>query len=487
MTDDNNNSKAEGSGELSLDDISVVEPGTVRRAVAAAAIGNVTEWYDFGVYAYIAATIGEVFYPESSQAVQLLATFATFSAAFIIRPVGGFFFGPLGDRIGRTKVLAATMIMMAVGTFIIGIIPGYASLGIAAPILLVLARLIQGFSTGGEYGGAMTFIAEYAPDRYRGHLGSWLEFGTFTGYVMGAGIVAALIATLSEQALLSWGWRIPFLVAGPLGIAGLYLRLKLAETPAYRRLASAQARRERPHATADEFRSIFLRHWPAMVQCGGLVLVWNVTNYMLTSYMPTYLTEVLPAHGRRAMGEMEAYLLQITVMLIMMLVVTYIGRLSDRFGRKPLVMGGCLALVTLSMPALLLIENGQTLPTLFGLLIMGLTLAMFSGALPSTLPALFPTDIRQGSLSISFNVSVALFGGTVATVMTELVHATGDLRWPAYYLMIAGAVGAVSMWFTRESANQPLSGSGPIVESEEDARELVNATRPPHLGSSHLR
>lgn len=476
----------EGSGELTLDDITVVEPGTIRRAVAAAAIGNVTEWYDFGVYAYIATTIGMVFYPESNQTVQLLATFATFSAAFIIRPAGGFFFGPLGDRIGRTKVLAATMIMMAAGTFCIGIIPGYDSIGIAAPILLVLSRLIQGFSTGGEYGGAMTFIAEYAPDRIRGYLGSWLEFGTLTGYVLGAGIVATLTATLSEHELLSWGWRIPFLIAGPLGITGLYLRLKLAETPAYLRLGSAQTRRDRRHATVDEFRSIFLRHWPTMVQCVGLVLVWNVADYMLSSYMPTYLTEVLPAHGRNAMGEMEAYLLQIAVMLIMMLVVTFVGRLSDRFGRKPVVMCGCLALVTLSMPAQLLIENGQTVSTLFGLLIMGLTLALFSGTLPSTLPALFPTDIRQGSLSISFNVSVALFGGTVATVMTALVKATGDLHWPAYYLMIAGAIGAISMWFTRESANMSLSGSGPIVESEEEARELVNTTRQICLGPDRM-
>ncbi len=181
----------------------------MRRAVSAAAVGNVTEWFDFGVFAYMATTIGKVFYPDSSPTAQLLATFGTFAAAFLVRPLGGLFFGPLGDRIGRTRVLAATMIMMAVGTFCIGIIPDYGTIGMAAPILLLLARLVQGFSTGGEYGGAMTFIAEYAPDRRRGFLGSWLEFGTLVGYILGAAIVTVLSATLSQADLLSWGWRIP--------------------------------------------------------------------------------------------------------------------------------------------------------------------------------------------------------------------------------------------------------------------------------------
>ncbi|WP_137811637.1 glycine betaine/L-proline transporter ProP [Gandjariella thermophila] len=483
MTESANSGRGDGSAGLSLDDITVVDPGTMKRAVAAAAIGNVTEWFDFGVYAYIATTIGKVFYPGSNATVQMLAAFGTFAAAFVVRPLGGLFFGPLGDRIGRTRVLAVTMIMMAIGTFCIGVIPGYGSIGIAAPVFLLLARLVQGFSTGGEYGGAMTFIAEYAPDRRRGFLGSWLEFGTLTGYVMGAGIVTILSATLSAQELLSWGWRIPFLIAGPLGIVGLYLRIKLEETPAFARLTEAaeRAHAERAQAersaTAEEFRAIFLRQWPALLQCVGLVLVWNVTNYMLTSYMPTYLSTELPARGGRAMGDTESYLLQIAVMLVMMAAVTFVGRASDRFGRKPVVMIGCVALVVLSIPSLLLIENSHTVPVFFGLLIMGLTLVIFSGSLPSTLPALFPTHIRQGSLSIAFNISVSLFGGTVATVMTALVSGTGELNWPAYYLMIAGVIGAVSLWFTRESANRPLAGSAPAVESIEDARELVNATR----------
>lgn len=448
----------------------------IKRAVAAAAIGNITEWFDFGVYAYIATTIGKVFYPESSHPVQLLAAFGTFAAAFLVRPLGGLILGPLGDWYGRTRVLAFTMIVMAAGTFCIGILPGYAAIGVAAPVLLLLARLVQGFSTGGEYGGAMTFIAEYAPDRRRGFLGSWLEYGTLTGYVLGAAIVTVLSATLSEQQLLTWGWRIPFLIAGPLGAVGVYLRLKLEETPAFSRMAATT----RPHAqnrTLTEFRSIFLRHWPVMLSCAGLVMVFNVTNYMLTSYMPTYLTDDLPAHGGRSMGDTESYLLQIAVMVVMMVVVTFVGRLTDRIGRRPVILAGCAALVLLSMPAVLLIRTGSTTAVFFGLLIMGLTLVVFSGSMPSTLPAIFPTGIRQGGLSIAYNISVALFGGTVGTVMTALVGATGDVNWPAYYLVIAGVLGAVAVWFTPESARRSLPGSAPAVETRHEACAPTATTR----------
>ena len=214
-----------GQKELTVDDITIVDNAMLKRAVGAAALGNAMEWFDFGVYSYLAVTIGKVFFPGGSPAAQLIATFGAFAAAFLVRPIGGLFFGPLGDRIGRQKVLAITMIMMAIGTFCIGLIPGYNSIGIAAPLLLLLARLVQGFSTGGEYGGAATFIAEYSTDKRRGFMGSWLEFGTLGGYLLGAGLVTALTAMLSADQLLSWGWRIPFFIAAPLGLFGLYIRL----------------------------------------------------------------------------------------------------------------------------------------------------------------------------------------------------------------------------------------------------------------------
>ena len=220
--------------DLTVDDITVIDNKLLKRAVSAAALGNTMEWFDFGVYSYLAVIIGQVFFPGASNTAQLIASFGTFAAAFLVRPIGGMVFGPLGDRFGRQKVLAFTMIMMSIGTFCIGLIPSYASIGIAAPILLLAARLLQGFSTGGEYGGAATFIAEYSTDKRRGFMGSFLEFGTLAGYLLGASLVTGMIALLPHQAMMDWGWRIPFFLAAPLGLFGLYIRLKLEETPAFK-------------------------------------------------------------------------------------------------------------------------------------------------------------------------------------------------------------------------------------------------------------
>ncbi|TVT11630.1 MFS transporter [Amycolatopsis bartoniae] len=446
----------------------------VRRAVGAAAVGNITEWYDFGVYGYLATTITKVFFSGLPPAMGTIATFGLFAVSFLIRPFGSLFFGPLGDRIGRKKVLSLTVILMAAGTFVIGVVPSYAQIGIAAPLLVLLARLLQGVSTGGEYGNAMTFIAEYAPDRRRGFLGSWLEFGTLTGYAFGATIATVLTAVLTPDQLLSWGWRLPFLLALPLGAVGLYLRLKLEETPAFADLMEQSKAANKP-PEKSELRRVFVDHWRAMLLCAGLVLAWNVTNYMLTSYVPTYLTETLPGHGHTGTGQTASEVLQIVTLVVLMVVITFLGRLSDRIGRRKVVLAGCVALVVLSLPSVLLLRAGGDVRTLLGLLIMGLTLICFSAVLPSTLPAMFPTRIRAGGLSISFNIAVSLFGGTTSTVMSALVAGTGDLNWPAYYLMAAGVIGAISIVLTRETAQRPLAGSPPIVESRQEAREVVDA------------
>lgn len=458
--------------QWAADDVVVTPPNVIKRAIGAAAIGNVTEWYDFGVYAYFEPTIRQVFFADLPETVGTIATFALFAVAFLVRPFGGMVFGPLADRIGRNRVLAATMILMALGTFSIGIIPSQESIGVAAPLLLLLARLVQGFSTGGEYGNAMTFIAEYAPDRRRGFLGSWLEFGTFTGYLLGAIIVTVADATMSESTLLSWGWRIPFFVALPLGIIGVYLRVKLADTPAYLDLEKRINQQEKERKVSGEFGQI-LRLWPFMLVCMGLVLAWNVTNYMLTSYMPTYVTTTVPQDA--GVSDTTSQLLQIFVMAMLLVLIPILGRLSDRVGRKPLIWAGSVGLVVFSLPSILLVRAGSSIAVFSGLLIMGLLLICFSATLPSTLPSLFPTHVRSGALSIAFNISVSLFGGTTSLVVGSLVSATGDLNWPAYYLIAAGVIGAASIYFTRESNGRHLWGSAPAAESEEEARELVGA------------
>ncbi|WP_246797398.1 glycine betaine/L-proline transporter ProP [Burkholderia perseverans] len=455
---------------VTVSDITVVDQSLLKRAVRAMAIGNAMEWFDFGVYSYIAVTLGQVFFPSSNPSAQLLATFGTFAAAFLVRPLGGMVFGPLGDRIGRQRVLAMTMIMMALGTFSIGLIPSYHSIGILAPVLLLVARLVQGFSTGGEYGGAATFIAEFSTDKRRGFMGSFLEFGTLIGYVLGAGTVAVLAALLPHDALLSWGWRVPFLVAGPLGLIGLYIRMKLEETPAFKRQAELREAQDKSMPKV-KFTETLGRHWRAMLLCVGLVLIFNVTDYMALSYLPSYLSSTLH------FNETHGLLLVLLVMVLMMPMTLAAGRLSDAVGRKPVMLAGCIGLIALSIPALMLIRTGEMLPVFGGLMILGVLLSCFCGVMPSALPALFPTEIRYGALAIGFNISVSLFGGTTPLVTAWLVDRTGNLMMPAYYLMGAAVIGAVSVLTLRETARQPLEGSPPAVASRREAHALVRELR----------
>lgn len=457
--------------QLQLDEVTVVDRGMLRKAVGAAALGNAMEWFDFGVYGYLAVTLGQVFFPSSNPTAQLIATFATFTVAFLVRPIGGMVFGPLGDRYGRQKVLAATMILMALGTFSIGLIPSYAQIGLWAPALLLLARLLQGFSTGGEYGGAATFIAEYATDRNRGLMGSWLEFGTLGGYIAGAATVTALHMALSQAQMLDWGWRVPFLVAGPLGLLGLYMRMKLEETPAFRAYTEQSEQRER-ETTGQGLMTLLRLHWPQLLKCVGLVLVFNVTDYMLLTYMPSYLSVTM------GYAESKGLLLIILVMLVMMPLNVVGGMFTDKLGRRPMIIGACAALFALAIPCLLLIGSGLDVLIFTGLMLLGLALVCFTSSMPSTLPALFYTPVRYSALSIAFNVSVSLFGGTTPLVTAWLVERTGDPLVPAYYLMGAAAIGLVTMLFVRETAGLPLRGSPPAVASDAEARALLQGDSP---------
>lgn len=407
--------------QMKVEEVTVVDGGMVRKAVGAAALGNAMEWFDFGVYGYLAVTLGHVFFPSSSPTAQLIATFATFTVAFLVRPLGGLVFGPLGDRYGRQKVLAATMILMALGTFSIGLIPSYARIGLWAPALLLLARLLQGFSTGGEYGGAATFIAEYATDRRRGLMGSWLEFGTLAGYIAGAATVTALHMSLSEAQMLDWGWRVPFLVAGPLGLLGLYMRMKLEETPAFQAYAERTDVRDRDTPGLGVLAMLRI-HWASLLKCVGLVLVFNVTDYMLLTYMPSYLSVTL------GYAESKGLLLIIIVMLVMMPLNVVGGLFSDRLGRRPMIIGACVALFALAIPCLLLIGSGHDGLIFLGLMLLGVALVCFTSSMPSTLPALFYTPVRYSALSIAFNVSVSLFGGTTPLVTACWWNAPA-IRW----------------------------------------------------------
>ncbi|GAA0330822.1 MFS transporter [Streptomyces blastmyceticus] len=452
-------------------DITVTDERTVRRAVKAAALGNAMEWFDFGIYSYLAVTIGDVFFPSGSDTVRLLSSLATFAVAFLVRPLGGLFFGPLGDRVGRKRVLALTMVLMAVGTCAIGLIPSYAAIGFWSPVLLICFRMLQGFSTGGEYGGAATFIAEYAPDKRRGFFGSFLELGTLAGYIGAAGLVTVMTSVLGSGAMDDWGWRVPFLVAGPLGLVGLHLRLKLEDTPAFRKLEEESAE-EPSGGEGGELKQIFTTQWQRLLLCVVLAGAYGITDYMLLSYMPTYLTD------RLGYDDTHGLVVLIATMALLMVVITFVGRLSDRIGRKPLLMAGMAGFVLLSAPAFLLLKQGSVVAVSGGMLMLGLPLVCLLGTMSAALPALFPTAVRYGSLSIGYNLSTSLFGGTTPLVITGLIGATGSDMAPAFYTMGAALVGMVAVACMKETARQPLEGSPPSVSTKEEAAQIAASQSP---------
>jgi MHS family proline/betaine transporter-like MFS transporter len=435
-----------------------VDQTTMRRAIAACAIGNATEWFDYTTYGFLAIILGGVFFPSENPTVSLLSSFAVFGAAFVARPLGGFFFGPLGDKFGRQRILATTILLMAGATFAAGLLPGYAAVGIWAPILLVFLRLLQGFSAGGEYGGASTFMAEFAPDDRRGFWTSWLEFGSLTGYFMGAGLATLLTVTLSDGVMSSWGWRIPFLIAGPLGVIGLYLRLKLQDTPVFTALEEAGEVEESP------LRDTLVYAWRPMLLLAGISMITNVGNYILLTYMVNYLQNNLNV------GSTTALLVTFIAIVFMMVVIWRVGSLSDRFGRKTMLIAGSVGFIVFSLPAFWLISLGNWITTLLGMLMLALCLVLILGTIPSTLPALFPTEVRYTGFAISYNISVALFGGTAPFVAGYLASATGSNYAPAFYLMGIAAVALIPILLSPETARQPLrSGLETPRESPSEA------------------
>jgi MHS family proline/betaine transporter-like MFS transporter len=456
---------------LSVSHINVVDLPRLRKALGGTIVGNTMEWYDVGVFGYLITTMGPVFLPEADKTVQTLFLLGTFAATFVARPVGGVFFGWLGDRIGRQKVLAMTLMVMAASTFALGLLPGYAQAGIWAAVLLVVMKLVQGFSTGGEYAGATTFVSEYAPDKSRGFSASILDMGSYMGFAIGAALVSVLQLTLGQAAMGEWGWRIPFLVAGPLGLIAIYFRMKIEESPAFQASLVAQDAARDASGSADAAPNnpvgIVKAYWRKILVAMILVASANTVGYALTSYMPTYLTT------SKGYDELHGTLLTIPVLVVMAVCIPLAGRLSDRIGRRPVLWIGAISAVVLSMPAFLLIGMGGIWTTLLGLALIAFPVTFYVANLASALPALFPTASRYGAMGIAYNFAVAIFGGTTPFIIAALIDATGDDMMPAYYLMTTSAIGAVAVYFLTESARRPLPGSMPSVASVSEAHELV--------------
>lgn len=426
----------------------------LRKAIGASAIGNATEWYDYGVYAAASVYLTQAFFPGEFGTV---GTMLGFAISFVLRPLGGMVWGPIGDRIGRKSVLAMTILLISGATALIGLLPTHASIGFWAPVLLILLRVIQGFSTGGEYGGAATFMAEYAPDNKRGKYGSFLEFGTLAGFCGGTLFVLLLQLALSDSQMDQWGWRIPFLLALPMGLIGLYLRSQMEDTPVFQELEQDN---EIKGSAWTRFKDLLVNYRRPIITMFGLVIALNVANYTLLAYQPTYLQNTID------LSETSASVVNLIGQLVMMLLIPFFGWWSDSTGRKPMWWGSLIGLFVLALPLYWLMGQGFAW-AIVAFVILGVLYIPQLATISATFPAMFPTQVRYAGFAISYNVATAAFGGTAPLVNDAVVESTDWSLFPAVYMMGACAIGMVALVFLKETAGASLRGTEiPSLEND---------------------
>ncbi|HBI09944.1 MAG TPA: MFS transporter [Franconibacter pulveris] len=412
--------------------------------MTSAGVGHFIEWFDFGLYGTLAAIIASNFFASSDPTVALLKSFAVFGSGFLMRPLGGLFFGSMGDRLGRRKVLVTVITITSVSTFVMGILPTYQQAGIIAPVLLVLTRLVQGFAAGGESSGVITYLAESAKPHRRATLTCWSENFSFMAFVCGSGLVLALTHWLGEPAMNDWGWRIPFLLAAPLGLGGFYMRRNMEDSAAFHELKKSGKLEHSP------LRTTLKTSTRALLFCVGFVVVKAVSSWVLQSFMPGYLSTYLNY------SRTDAYLITTLGLLSVAIAMPITGYLSDRLGRRPLMLMGCGGFILLTWPAMLLMAQGSVLASVGAMSMLGIFVALFNGGCGAAMVELFPTAIRYGSIAIAYNMTVALFGGVTPLASASLITFTGNPLSPAFYVMATALISFIAVLLAKETAGKTL-------------------------------
>ncbi|MFF8831120.1 MFS transporter [Streptomyces sp. NPDC015131] len=409
-----------------------------RRALVAGSVGNFIEWYEFGVYGYFATVIAAAFFtPEGGgEAEALIRTYASFALAFFFRPAGAWLFGRAGDRLGRRPTLILVVSLMTAATTLIGLLPTYATAGVWAPWLLTLLRIVQGLSAGGEFGGAVSLMTEFAPPGRRGLYGAWQSFTVALGLLGGAGVAAVLGTVLTGAQLGAWGWRVPFLMTLPMGLAALWLRLRLEETPSFRTRERARTRKEDEPAAAPARETV-----RAVVLGVGRLMGWSAAGYTFLVVLPSYLQSVLDASFRQA--------LTATVLANAGFAAAILpaGALSDRVGRRPVMLTGAVVAAAAAFPLLDLLRDPGAPTAAKGLAVCaaGAVVGLMAGPGPAMLAEMFPTRVRYTGLGLAYALSNAVFSGCAGLIVTEAVRRTGEVRVPAYYVAVTCALSALAL------------------------------------------
>lgn len=392
--------------------------GAATRLIVAASLGNALEFYEILVYGYFAVTIAKVFFPAADEAVSILVTLGTFGAAFLARPVGAIFFGDFGDRKGRKRALTLSILLMTIGTGLMTVMPSYGSIGLLAPVLVIAARLLQGFSVGGEFGSSTAFLVEHRPDR-AGFFASWQWSSQGLAAVIATGFGVLLTTTMSAGDLTAWGWRIPFAFGLLIGPVGYYIRSKMEETPAFLDTGPAAA----------PLRTLFLEQWDRLLLTVGVVAASTSSQYLLL-YMPTYAIREL------GLPQWIGFTAAMVAAVLQTAVVPLAGLWVDRIGQTRIMIGSTVLFFLTSYPAFVLLDAHASLAVLM-LMVCWISLlkSFFSGALPSLMGKTFPVATRVSGMSLSYNISVPIFGGFAPFFAQSLIAITGSKLAPSYYMM----------------------------------------------------
>ncbi|MDR5700064.1 MFS transporter [Agromyces aerolatus] len=439
----------------------------MRRVVAASAIGNGLEWYDYAAYGLLATTLAKVFFPEELPSAALLSTLAVFGVAFVARPISAFVFGRVADQRGRRPVLVMTVLLMSAATLAIAALPSYDAIGLAAPVLLLVARLLQGVAVGAEWGSAAAFLSECTPAATRGRLTSFLGATAALGPLVASVLIGSIAAWTNDGFLLEWGWRIPFLLGGVIGLIGLGLRLSVPESPVF------EHGRDTPAGRAPSGPSRGTLTTRALI-LAALTAYWAVIYYVVLTYVPTFVQ----AHGR--LDESAALFATSAGLVVLVLAIPVAGRLSDRWPRRRLaiVSGAVSAVVT--VPLAMLLPGASFWGVVGGVLLWNVSLAINGAIAPALASGLFPPRVRTTWIATTYAASVAVFGGTTPYISEWLVQVTGDPHAFAWWLVLFSLVGvAAGLLVPRRESGDELAGAGADPPRNREPRKREPRRREP--------
>jgi MHS family proline/betaine transporter-like MFS transporter len=425
-------------------EIAAHKQACMKKVILSGMMGNGLEWYDYALYAQMTFIISELFFPGTNESAKLLATFGVFAVGFVFRPVGAVLFGYIGDRYGRRASLVIAILMMAIPTGCIGLLPTYEQIGMLAPILLTLIRIFQGMSLGGEFSGSITYMVEHAPSNRRGIAGAASVVSLIIGFLLGSFVALLFVKGLSPESFHAWGWRVPFLLGIVIGLVGLYIRKECDESPAYEEAKRKGNLSDKPVRTALALHKI------KMLQAFALYISVTMPFYLVSVYLLSFTQKKL------GLAAGDALAINTTTMVTMLISTVISAAISDKIGRKPILLVGAVIMMFSVLPLFSLMGTMVYANVFLAQIILGLVVGCYISVIPTVLVEIFPTSIRYTGMAMAYNLAAAAFGGTAPMVCEWLIGKTGTYMSIGWYVVLCNVVSLTALYFYRDRYNKPL-------------------------------